>query len=84
MRFMSCYLCGTPQITLYDFQAPPPRIMTRRIAELPSLRYGPIGAKSATSGPLKVSMYHSDTLPKSKKIAQAMDYKPVRPVSSTE
>lgn len=59
--------------------------MTRRIAELPSLRYGSIGAKSATSGPLRVSIYHNDTLPKSKKTSQVGDgsagYKPVRPVS---
>lgn len=63
--------------------------MTRRIAELPSLRYGSIGAKSATSGPLRVSsLYHNETLAKSKKTSHqvadgsaAVGYKPVRPVS---
>ncbi|KRT86081.1 hypothetical protein AMK59_511, partial [Oryctes borbonicus] len=43
----------------------PARLMSRRIPELPSLRYGSLGAKSAVSGPLRVSNhFRSETLPR--------------------
>lgn len=64
------------------------RPITKRVAELPSLRYGPIGARTTGTGPLRVTTTHyheSDTIPKrsSKKSNISNDtgsFKPVRPV----
>lgn len=67
----------------------PNRHISRRIAELPSLRYGTVGAKSLASGPLRVSNNNRyETLPRTssrksngKSYAEDdMAYKPVRPV----
>ncbi|XP_049818470.1 uncharacterized protein LOC109605661 isoform X2 [Aethina tumida] len=63
------------------------RPITKRVAELPSLRYGPIGARTTGTGPLRVTTTHyheSDTIPKrsSKKSNISNDtgsFKPVRP-----
>ncbi|CAH0546739.1 unnamed protein product [Brassicogethes aeneus] len=50
------FITGVPQ---------KPRPITKRVSELPSLRYGPIGAKTTGTGPLRVtSHYNSDTFPK--------------------
>ncbi|XP_017771700.1 PREDICTED: uncharacterized protein LOC108559074 isoform X2 [Nicrophorus vespilloides] len=64
------------------------RSMSRRIAELPSLRYGSVGARTTTSGPLRVTNhYHCDTIPKvstKKSNLQSLNpddisFKPLRP-----
>lgn len=67
------------------------RTMSRRIAELPSLRYGPVGAKSSMSGPLRVSNHcQYDTFPKvstsrknnSRVYSDDSNCKLIKPVSS--
>ncbi|KAK9700538.1 Ankyrin repeats (3 copies) [Popillia japonica] len=76
------------QSSVKEIMVPSPgRLMSRRIPELPSLRYGSLGAKSAVSGPLRVSNhYRSETLPRtnSKKVKnvyrdEVSSCKPSRP-----
>lgn len=62
----------------------PAKRTTRRIAELPSLRYGSIGSKTIKSGPLRVTS--SATIPRKSngkldRTDQEIDFKPSRPVS---
>ncbi|XP_022903368.1 ankyrin repeat domain-containing protein 33B-like [Onthophagus taurus] len=47
----------------------PSRFINRRIAELPSLRYGSLGSKSPVSGPLRLSnkVVNSETFPRTTK-----------------
>lgn len=70
-------------------QNSPNRPISKRISELPSLRYGTIGAKSGSSGPLRVADNRRyDTIPKvttrkcngKSYTEDDTAYKPVRPV----
>ncbi|XP_063910285.1 ankyrin repeat domain-containing protein 33B-like isoform X3 [Zophobas morio] len=43
------------------------RPITKRVAELPSLRYGAIATKTTSTGPLRVSLKHHDSVVSSKR-----------------
>lgn len=59
MKFFVWFQSGVHQ--------PPKRSVTKRVAELPSLRYGTIGSKASTTGPLRVSLKKHDTIISTKK-----------------
>ncbi|XP_044269673.1 ankyrin repeat domain-containing protein 33B-like [Tribolium madens] len=54
------------------------RPITRRVAELPSLRYGAIGAKTASTGPLRVTRHHESVTSKKKDARNCNDGKSCR------
>ncbi|KAF5289166.1 hypothetical protein FQR65_LT02056 [Abscondita terminalis] len=67
-----------------DAMSPTIRAITKRVAELPSLRYGSIGNNSLRSGPLRVTnTYRSESLPrdlakKKTQISCIFDNKPMK------